>query len=298
MASSGTPSDPAEKIQGLAQEQAVFRTQVEFLKEQFKLAKEISDLRADFNKAVGTVKRFGTALTLSAAVLGIAGYKSYIDFEKEAQKKLEAYTQTLRELTEKESARARAYSALMRREYDSAIRIFEQQFELNPYDLDVTVPLLNAYDETDNWEEAEKRIVRLEQDEQQLSRINDSLLLNNIAVIRIQEGVDDPAKLESGANYLKRSAAFIRGDDEDSWTYFHINSWLAALAARDMTMARKEANQIAVKNSTVTLDEWYKVRKWRFFRQLFRQNARLEPEVAKMWEEQKKKLLAMRTGKK
>ena len=110
--------------------------------------------------------------------------------------------------------------------------------------------------------------------------------------------MNDPAKLKSGVDYLKRSAGFIPGDDEDALTYFHINSWLAALAAQDVDTAKKEAPQIAVKNSTVILDEWYRVRRWRFFKDLLKKNPGLEPQIKEMWEEQKNKLADMRKGKK
>lgn len=292
------PADLTDKIHELALEQTSLKAELVSLTEQFKLGKEISDLRGEFNKTIGSAKLFITAFSIIVAALGIAGYKTTKDIEGDVQKRIEAQNNNLQAQAERELALSRAYGALTRKEYDSAIRIFEEQFEPNPYDLAVIVPLLNAYDSTDNWDEAEKRILRLEQDDQKLNKTSDAALFNNVALIRIEEGVDDPVKLQSGINYLKRSSIFIRADDEDAWTYFHINSWLAALAARDMVMAEKEASQIAVRDSTVTLDEWYKVRRWKFFRHLLRKNPELELSIKKMWETQREKLDNMHKGKK
>ena len=78
----------------------------------------------------------------------------------------------------------------------------------------------------------------------------------------------------------------------DALTYLSFNLWLASLAELDLPKAKEYASRISVPGSTVKLDPWKKVKSWRFFKLWLQKNPKLEPEVARMYEEQRIKLSA------
>jgi hypothetical protein len=168
--------------------------------------------------------------------------------------------------------------------------------EQHPYYPTVLAPLLQAFDETENWEDGENAIRRMEKNEKEVGKINDPYLLNNMAVLRIEQGVEDPQKLANGIQWLKKSELYIPPGDADSLTNMNINFWIAALAKPDLEEARVYASRIAVPDSSISLDPWSKVRNWRFFRVWLKKNPKWEPEVKKMWTEQKDKLEAQQKG--
>jgi hypothetical protein len=152
------------------------------------------------------------------------------------------------------------------------------------------------YDETENWEDGENAIRQMEKNEKEVSKINDRYLLNNIAALRIEQGVEDPQKLANGIQWLKKSERYIPPEDADSLTYMNINFWLAALAKPDLEEAKVYASRIAVPDSSISLDPWSKVRKWRFFRVWLKKNPKWEPAVERMWTPQRDKLEALKKG--
>jgi tetratricopeptide (TPR) repeat protein len=279
-----------ENIQSrLEAQEILLKSETEGLKEQLKLSREISELRSDLGKTVGSMKLLGLAGTVVVAVLGFVGYASLKSIVDDARKTTESAARDNIELS-------RAYALASGKQNDAAIEIFLRAFDRNPYDPSVLAPLLHAYDETENWEAAEEVIQRIERDLPKLKKITDPAVLNNIAVIRIQEGVQDPQKLADGVRWLEATRWKISPDDADGLTYLNVNFWLAALVKGNLQQAKAYASQISAARSSVLLDPWSKVRNWRFFKIWLSKNPRLEPQVREMWITQLDKLESFRKG--
>jgi len=269
------------------------KLEIDSLKEQLKLSKSFSQLRIDYERKIGTGKLLlwlvPAVFSVILAAFGWAGYKKLSDFERRIESRLVRETESNIELS-------RAFTYLSARHFESAIDILNKAFERDPYDAAVLGGLFYAYDETENWEEAESKIERLEKDEKRLSRLNDPDVLNIIGALRVQEGVEDPQKLANGIEWLRKSERLTVPDETERLTNLNVNFWLAAIAKGDMNEAKVYAARIPVRNSTVTLEPWSKVHRWRFFKIWLRKNPRSEPVVQKMWDESRNGLNKMQNG--
>jgi chorismate mutase len=285
------------------------KVEIDSVKERLKLAKEIADLKTDYEKTIGVAKLFAavgvplilSVLGLGGFVLGLVGIHKIEDIEAKAQlradeafKKVESGASS-RVNEELEQVRddldiSKAYEKMSRGQFHSAISILSGVLPRRPFDPEVLATLLHAYDQTENWEEGEMVLSKLEENPQELAKINDWDLLNNMAVIRIQEGIEDPRKLRTGTAWLERSRQFIPAGNADALTYFNLNCWLASLAEGDLQSARKYASSIAQPGSTASLDSWEKVSHWRFFKIWLKEHSSLKAEVKEMYSVQKKRI--------
>lgn len=273
----------------LRRQMARRKLEINSLKEQLKLSKSFFQLRIDYERKIRTGKLLLAAFSIILTALGWAGYKKLSDFERHIESRLVRETESNIELS-------RAFTYLSARHFESAIDILNKAFERDPYDAAVLGGLLYAYDETENWEEAESKIEKLEKDEKRLSLLNDPDVLNVIGALRVQEGVEDPQKLTNGIEWLRKSERLTAPDDTERLTNLNINFWLAAIAKGDMNEAKLCAARIPVHSSTVTLEPWSKVHQWRFFRIWLRKNPRSEPVVQRMWDESRNALNKMQNG--
>lgn len=289
--------DPFAQLEDLKKEVVeqgmLFKAETDSIREQLKLSKEIGDLRTDYEKTLGAAKLLASLASIVVAIIvflaGLVGYERYKAFEQRTELRLES------ELDENIKL-LKAYTFMAGKQYDSAIELLKTVSEHRPYDPTVLAPLLLAYDETENWEDGESAIRRMEKNEKEASKINDRDLLNNIAILRIEQGVEDPQKLANGIQWLKKSERYTSPGDADSLTNMNVNFWMAALAKPDLEEARVYASRIAVPDSSISLDPWFKVRNWRFFRVWLKKNPKWEPEVKRMWIEQRDRLQALQKG--
>jgi len=275
----------AELRMALARLEEQTKSQMDSLQKQMELSKQVEALRSEVHQELSYFRWIGVSATIVIAVAGVVGglvgYKSFSDYVGTVKQDV---TVRLDRISSYYYDFSRANSLLLAKRWDEAIPPLIRCLEDNLYDESVLTWLLNAYDETERWEDAKDLIVRLKRDEKRYRQLKDPMTYNNMAVVQIGLGLDDQELLEEARRNLERARQLVAGDDREALSYINFNFWEYWVVKNDFEQAQQYV--ASLRGLPHPKDDWETAKKdWKIFRLYLSKNPTKERQVMAMWKQ-------------
>ncbi len=249
------------------------KAQAEDLSKQLAISQQLSTVQTQ----LGYFKITGVALGFILTIAAFFGVKNFNDVVNTATRGL--YTRV-----EQNGDFAEGATLAQVHDYSDAIPHLVRSLEKDPYDEAILIQLLDAYAQTERWEESTNLVDRLQEDQRRFSGLRNPLTYNNMAASEIRHGLYDPKSLEQGYQHLKTALQLANQDDSELHGWIYLNFWDYWLVKGDLQQAKAYVTLLRPLPSRPSAP-WNIVSKSRFFHMYLTDHPERAPALRTMWEE-------------
>jgi tetratricopeptide (TPR) repeat protein len=240
-------------------------------------ATETEALRSKVNNRLFQIFAFAAAVVLGLTIVGIKTAQDFIAVQtKRVSTVLDAETQNasrrMIHLTDYEFDYANGTGLLSAKSYKAAIPYLRRCFDADPYNPSAISPLLNAIDQSADYELGRQIVDELKIDSTKYDNIQDVLALNNIGLIEVDIGSQHSEYLPLAHRALEKARQLVPEGDEEDRRYIYQNLWLYAILTRNHLEAERSISELLRVNDPA-LDTWEQVAAYPFLKAFLATNS-------------------------
>jgi hypothetical protein len=234
--------------------------------------------RQETRREIFRIITVGSALALVAGVVGYASIRGYFNH---------VIAQRIDPLVQFQFAYSRGTGLLATRHPQAAVPYLMQCLDGHEYDEAVLGTLINALDQSDDWDGEKFVVDRVLAHRDRMNKFSEASTWIDLAAAGMAVGLlapSEPKYVDLAKHSLEQAKAKVLQWDTSNQRYIAINSWLLAILTNDVEQARGAIAELLRINDE-SLDTWEQVREYKILQVHFKSDPKGLEAARKMWQQ-------------